>query len=189
LLAIRLSWALDRQGDIAVGGSAEESDGHAHLGETVFRTLIRHYLLYEQAGDVGVNISNVDDIAKGFVIFFSHLDDYDFLTDRTGELLEEAFAAAKAERFDVAILLHATFIEHTINGFIDVLVRRKRLAAHVAIDLVRNMHIQQKLTSVLELLDVPAFGKVETDTINDILSRRNEVCSLQMETDRLVPRG
>jgi hypothetical protein len=88
--------------------------------------------------------------------------------------LDDALAASKDERYEVAILLYATFFEHRINGIIDTLVRQKRLRAQVAVDLIRRMNIQQKLTSVLELLGAPPFGKAETDSIDGIMNRRNE---------------
>ncbi len=154
--------------------SEDGTDADAQFAEMLLRTLIRNWLVGGQMGEVEINTSNIDQIAEQIALAISNLDDNQLLTDYSEDLLEDALAAEKDKRIRVAILLYATFIEHKINGFIDALVRRKGLSAQVAIDIIRQMPIQQKLTSVLELLGVPPFGKVERNAINEIMNRRNE---------------
>jgi hypothetical protein len=146
----------------------------AALADQVLRAVVRHFLMHGYLGAVEISVSNVDQIAEGLAPLVVEMENFDMLTSHTECLLDDALAASKDERHEVAILLYATFFEHRINGIIDTFVRQKGLRAQIAIDLIRRMNIQQKLTSVLELLGAPPFGKVESDRIDGIMNRRNE---------------
>lgn len=70
-------------------------------------------------------------------------------------------------------LYYALFFEHTINGVIDATLQRKKQGAKVRKGLIRACNIRDKLTWVLELLDLPEFDKYHYKSIDDICEERN----------------
>jgi hypothetical protein len=152
----------------------QDANDTSALADRFLRTVVQQVLARGYLGAVEISASNVDQIAEGLVPLLAETNFDADIADYTEGLLDDALAATNDERNEVAILLYAIFFEHKINFIVHSFVKRKGLSEQVAIDLIRRMDIQQKLTSVLELLGFPPFGKADRDSIDRIMNRRNE---------------
>jgi hypothetical protein len=96
-----------------------------------------------------------------------------FLPDRS--FLETATRSADKGQYAVAIVLIATEIEHAINSFYSIALRRKGFSTKEVIRIIRSTNNEGKLTWLLKLTTEEEFGQETLREIRSVFEVRNAV--------------
>jgi hypothetical protein len=94
--------------------------------------------------------------------------------DETGDITREARRFEDRGLYKLALLLHATAIEHWINDIIVILCRRKGLSRDEAIQIIRETPFRAKCAWLLKLLDASPIRDAHLKKLDRLMQLRNE---------------
>ena len=118
-------------------------------------------------------------------------------TDYTESLLRQARSYRRERSRELACLFYATWIEHTLNGFISSLARRMDFADNEITDIIRETSYKAKMSWMLRLFGRDSFNNSHINLIVKLMEVRNafvhykwkpESNQVRKETEALLSR-
>lgn len=94
-------------------------------------------------------------------------------TDHRGYLLKETRKQLKADKQEFALLVFATWLEHSINSIVEGQCRRMGVSDDEIVDMLRNTPMKGKTTWLLYLLKLPRLTTSTRKSIDKIVEVRN----------------
>ncbi len=136
----------------------------------VIKALLAHF----------ANVGRVDlskpksEVWDQFVAAANELDDeMDPVIDHTEELLASARRARKEDDYSLAVLMYATWVEHSLNLILfELAVDRKMLRAHFN-GMIKEASLRAKSTWLLPLLGGKALSPSSVGRIQKLADARN----------------
>ncbi|MBK9386029.1 MAG: hypothetical protein IPN34_14555 [Planctomycetes bacterium] len=93
--------------------------------------------------------------------------------DHTGSILADAQAEHSRGRLERAALLYATWFEHWTNGVVSSILQRKSLSEESTIAIIRKTQLDDKLSWLLEVLELPPISTAHRNRIRQCAEVRN----------------
>lgn len=149
----------------------DESNFARSFLETVLTTAI-------ESGDILVGDRQVDDILADFREWARNLaasdGDIPLTIEHRPGLLTQAEQHAAAANYTIALILYATWIEHSINDLVTRGLERQNVSQRSTRALLRAVSLDPKITALWEVAGIPAMDTELVKSILRIASVRNE---------------
>jgi hypothetical protein len=167
----------DRSGHlpvIPVFRDAEESWLARKSLECAFNMMI-------ESGSIPVGDRQADDVLADFNEWLRSLaapnpadEVWNFSIEHRDRLLEQAEQNAAGGEHAIALILYATWIEHSINDLISRALERQNVSYESTSTLLRAVNVDNKITALWEVAGIPAMDTKLRKSIKKIADVRNE---------------
>lgn len=136
----------------------------------VIRTLLAEFA---NSGHVDLE-SSEDEIWDQFVAAIGNLpDDFDVVIDHTPVLLSQARKARSEGNNELAVLMYATWVEHSLNGVLQKFAAERRMLQSHFTAMLREASLRAKATWLLPLLGARPLTAVTVARIQKLADARN----------------
>ena len=141
------------------------------IGKILIPNMINHLV---QKGLIKNN--ELDDKKLVYEKVLQYMDetnpDINLITDYRKTILKTADNFID-NNLELSITLYATFVEHTLNGIIQIACNRKGLNTKTINEIIRSINIKSKATWFLNILDLPPINSKHVKTILKLSEIRN----------------
>jgi hypothetical protein len=93
--------------------------------------------------------------------------------DYRDDLLREARVFLRHSKWDLALLLYATYFEHAINGLLVTQARRRHLNKHALVQMLREVSFSGKTSWLLEVFEMKPINHVHRQKLLKLTEARN----------------
>ncbi len=140
-----------------------------NIGEMGFRTLIE---------DGSIEIAGRDpvDIVEEYkAIILKGGIEWRGIRDHRDTLLTRARAEAEERHDEVAVILYATWMEHSINGILVLAFEREGHTAEVVTPLIRELRLQTKASALWRIAGLRDIGEENLTFLGQVSEFRNSL--------------
>ncbi|GBC61957.1 hypothetical protein DENIS_2919 [Desulfonema ishimotonii] len=152
----------------------KELDARVKLGETLFNLIIQYAIAH---GSIDISNLSDDQIKEKYITYISKLieknPDIDFIIVHKENILAEARRLVLELKFDLALVVYATWWEHWVNGILATRLFKKNIVGKEFKTVIQNLNLRSKTTWFLKLVDLPPFEENHLKQMNLLSEKRN----------------
>jgi hypothetical protein len=134
---------------------------------SLFKNMTESLSIYGLISDE--ELANRDQLIKKVMKAFPH---FSICIDHRESLLQDASRFWNAEKYELALVIYATFFEHSIN-FIIIKRISKNISQKSGLEIVRTLSIAAKFGWLLEIAGLPPFNSKHRVIITKVAELRN----------------
>jgi hypothetical protein len=146
------------------------------VAQGIFEALFRSYI---EDGSIAIEGRDPSDIIMEFraevAKIVSGETELRGVRDHRDTLLAAARAEAEKRRDEIAIILYATWIEHSINGMLALAFERKGHAENVINPLMRELRLHTKASALWKLAGLRDIGADNLRLLGQVIEFRNSL--------------